>query len=1030
MNPVQQTWFLILLLWGIWGVLRGQAPAPEHRALSSAHQAWVQRMFLTPPMTPLIPEFEDSYGVVFRDLNNDGWPDIYVVRFRDLNRLFLNQGRGLSFRDYTIPSGLGGNLMSRGRENLELGASAVDANNDGRQDVLIVGWGSTTTLYIQQEDLRFTEAYAFGRRHPPLDGNAGVWADVDGDGDLDLFVTDEHHGNHLFIADGFGGFEERSREYGLTEVATSQGAAFADVDGDGDPDLYVCNWFAPDIFYRNDAGRRFVPMDLPLAHLNASLNSNGVTFGDVDNDGDLDFVVTDRTGDTRLYRNDIHPDSSQWRFTDITEEAGIDNIYPAYGSLMADFDNDGWLDIFFTNIGPNQLYLNRLAGDSAKFVLAFEEPSLPARYTRRYSTGAAVADMDHDGDLDLFVANKDTTGMLYPNPLNDGRFLRIRVEGVLSNRDGIGAKVWLFRQIGDSLTPVGYREISGGSGYLSLSEPVAHFGVDPAYTYAVEVRFPSGTTVRRAELRAGREYPVQEMGGIRRAAVRTYQYLSRTVHGRRFLLSLGLFLLLLSMYAGFLTLAIRRYRWQNTQTSLFLIGSFVLLYLVFGLLAEATLPTILMTQIATLAALMAIIAGFMEKIHRLEIKRAGDRRLLEEFSRQIILIKENRELYRQMVTAIHRAMKVRFCLLLEVQGEKAHLQAVAGEWPGEKQPPALPEGLQKELRHRSLLRRPAVKEHLPALAAQGVVLVIPLRRAEKLFAVLLLGARTDGRDFLPEDLGLLQILAGQAAIAIENNLYIEETRQLVQKLTEAEIREKYVKELEEKNRKLEQLYRELKETQMQLIQSEKMASLGQLVAGIAHELNNPISYIYANMKELQRYTEAITELLNLLTNGANSGQFQETLQARLKELDERYDLGFIQQDMRHLIQETLEGNRRVKEVVQNLRNFSRLDEAEFKAVDIHEGLESTLVLLNNEIKNRIRIHKEYGDIPPVPCNPGQLNQGFMSLLRNVIQAIEGPGDIWIITRREGDSVEITIRDNGKGIPEEVQGKIFDPFFTT
>ena len=146
--------------------------------------------------------------------------------------------------------------------------------------------------------------------------------------------------------------------------------------------------------------------------------------------------------------------------------------------------------------------------------------------------------------------------------------------------------------------------------------------------------------------------------------------------------------------------------------------------------------------------------------------------------------------------------------------------------------------------------------------------------------------------------------------------------------------------------------------------------------------------------------------------------------------EEKYDLEFIQKDIHSLINESVEGGRRVKEVVQNLRNFSRLDEGDVKPVDIHEGLNSTLLLLNNEIKNRIEIIKDYGELPKVECHPGHINQVFMNLLLNSIQAIEAEGKIWINTKTVNGQVEIIIKDSGKGIPQDIKDKIFDPFFTT
>ncbi|NIV16411.1 MAG: GAF domain-containing protein, partial [Aliifodinibius sp.] len=796
------------------------------------------------------------------------------------------------------------------------------------------------------------------------------------------------------------------------------------------PDLYVCNWFAPDVFYHNKEGKRFEVVDLALPHLQDSLNSNGVSFGDFDNDGDLDLLVTDRHGGSRLYRNNTSSTQSDWQFTDITDSAGIENQNAAYGSVIADFNNDGWQDIFFTNIGPNLLYLNTRPGN---FQLAYREKIPRQSSLRHYSTGTAVADYDNDGDLDLFVANKDTHSVMYQNPLNSDKSIRLRVEGVHSNRDAIGTKIWLYKENGKnkSTNLAGYREVSGGSGYLSLSEPWVHFGTgESSETYSARIRFPSGEEIRLEDLQPGKTYYVVETGGIQKTAIRVFQQVYRIVRGKYFWLNFFLFLLMVGIISSFIAFSIRRYRWQNKQTALFLISMLVLLYTLFLLLSGSKLQNILLLQIAAMTVVMAIITGFMEKIYRIETQRFGHRLLLQNFSQQLIFIKNNDELYQQMVSTIRQSMNVEFCSSFEVENTSAHFKAADGKWNSENQKLTLADATRNEFLQSRLLQISSLQNPPPELSTTATQLLIPLSRKEKLFAVLLLGERKDGNDFRSEDLAVLQILAGQAAIAIENNLYIEESKKLIQKLTEAELREKYVKELEAQNKRLEQLYSELRETQTQLIQSEKMASLGQLVAGVAHELNNPISFVYANMKELQQYSEAITELLQLLTDGANLKEFEAKLQEKLDELDQKYDLAFIQQDINELIDESLQGSRRVKDVVQNLRKFSRLDEADLKAVDLHEGLESTLLLLNNELKNRIAVHKDYGELPQVTCNAGQINQVFMNLLMNAAQAIDDKGDIWISTRRSNSHVEVKIRDNGKGISRDIQNKIFDPFFTT
>jgi len=163
------------------------------------NKEWAISLFTSQAGIPFLPEFDDAYGTVFRDINNDSQPDLYVVRFRNLNRLFINRGASKSFRDRTIRSGLGGNLTPRGLENLELGAAVVDYNNNGTQDVLITGWGVTTSLQKKSDRLDFDDVTNEAGIRLPISGNAGRWSDIDLDGDLDLFITDEHLNNHLYI---------------------------------------------------------------------------------------------------------------------------------------------------------------------------------------------------------------------------------------------------------------------------------------------------------------------------------------------------------------------------------------------------------------------------------------------------------------------------------------------------------------------------------------------------------------------------------------------------------------------------------------------------------------------------------------------------------------------------------------------------------------------------------------------------------------------------------------------------------------
>ncbi len=229
---------------------------------------------------------------------------------------------------------------------------------------------------------------------------------------------------------------------------------------------------------------------------------------------------------------------------------------------------------------------------------------------------------------------------------------------------------------------------------------------------------------------------------------------------------------------------------------------------------------------------------------------------------------------------------------------------------------------------------------------------------------------------------------------------------------------------------LEAAHRELQASHEQLLQSEKLASIGQLAAGVAHEINNPVGYVYSNLGTLQKYIDNLCQMLEGYEQlEAQVGEDHATVKA-VQALKQKLDLEYLKQDVLDLVSESREGIARVKGIVQDLKDFSHVDEAEWQWADLHRGLDSTLNIVNNEIKYKAEVVREYGELPEVECLASQINQVFMNLLVNAAHAIEERGVITIRTGHENDKVWVAISDTGKGISPEHMNKIFDPFFTT
>jgi signal transduction histidine kinase len=315
--------------------------------------------------------------------------------------------------------------------------------------------------------------------------------------------------------------------------------------------------------------------------------------------------------------------------------------------------------------------------------------------------------------------------------------------------------------------------------------------------------------------------------------------------------------------------------------------------------------------------------------------------------------------------------------------------------------------------------------HMPTVRALGIrgIVAVPLRVKERVFGVLNVVASEPGR-FMEADVDLLSAVANHVALAVDR----AESFRTIEDLTHGLEDQVLVRteQLRSANDELRTAYRDLQATQMQLIQREKMASVGQLVAGVAHELNNPIGFVFSNVSTLEDFVKRLRGMLDVYRGVTLPEAEAARVEEQWKVLKVDYALKYLDS----MIQGIREGAERSRKIVRDLRVFARGQDEVWQAVDLHEEIESSLTLLNHLLKDRVTVERKFGALPAVECIRSQIDQVFLNLLANAGQAITGPGVLTVETAVEDGSAVVVIADTGPGIPPELLSRVFDPFFTT
>ncbi len=575
---------------------------------------------------------DDEYGVVAADFNNDGMVDIFTCGLFEANHLYINTGRNTfvnKAQQWNVSETENVNL-----HELNLGACAGDFDNDGDMDLYVSTLNGRNKLYKNIRNQFFVDysAISHGIGEESDRTNAVISGDVDNDGDLDIFITNENSTNRLFLNNGAGIFTELTQMVGLSSKYGGTACSFSDIDGDGDLDLCVANWSARNLLYRNLLKETGVLSFRDITH-EAGIGgeiytkSNAVVFSDIDNDGDPDLFITNRKTTNKLYIND-----GKGIFSDKTSELIGEDTLKSYSAVIADFDGDGFKDIYVSNVGQNTFYKN-LNGKKFENKTGSYGTGIGG-----YSTGSAAADFDIDGNIDLYIANYvgESSVLLHNNNENKS-FINVKARGIENNRSGIGVKIYVYGKDtvngGDKL--LNYTEINGGSGYASMNQLFLPIPVKDQEAVDLKIVFPNGIIKTFEHVVPGSHVLVEDISGSRKFLVLLTKRAFLWIKDPVMLLSLlsWAFILLiigLSMMRGF-----KRYRWSWIYIAGFTTVLVLLFYLQTG---YYTYKNIWFSTVLPILSVLISISLVYLYFERRRVKRtslAEQEQLREKLSRDL-----------------------------------------------------------------------------------------------------------------------------------------------------------------------------------------------------------------------------------------------------------------------------------------------------------------------------------------------------------------------------------------------------------